>query len=137
MNLILKPQTNLIDWAFDDFFNDDFFSANNNYPRVDVREEDKQYTLEADIPGLTEKELDIKVDGNLLTISSQHNEKEQEKHKNYLIKERKSQTFTRSFVLPKNVDTTSIKANYKNGHLELTIPKTEAAKPKQIEINSK
>ena len=136
MNLLLKPQTSLFDWAFDDFFNDSFISANNNYPSVDVREEEKQYILEADIPGTKEKELDIKVDGNLLTISNKHDEKKQEKKQNYLLKERRNQSFSRSFVLPKNADIKSIKANYNNGHLELTIPKTEAAKPKQIEINS-
>ena len=139
MNLILRrPERSFMERAIDDFFNDDIFTfqTGSDYPRVDVKEDENNYTLEADIPGIKEKDLDIKVDGNLLTISSKQNKKKEDKKKNYILKERRVSAFSRSFVLPKDVDTGKIKANYSNGHLELSLPKSEAAKPKQIEINS-
>ena len=117
------------DAVLNSFFNEDFgFSA--KMPAVDVRESEDSFTLEAELAGLTEKDIDIDVKDHLLTISSKNEEKTEEKKNGYVIKERKSSAFSRSFVLPKNVDVEKIEANMKNGILTLTVPKTEAAKPR-------
>jgi len=138
MNLIrYRPFNNLLSWdadgILDSFFDDDFFSTAGKYPRVDVKEEDGKYVLEADLPGQTEKDLEVKVEGNLLTLSSA---KSEEKKNGYIVQERRSAAFSRSFVLPKNVDREKIAANFKNGLLSLTLFKLPEAEPKKIEVKS-
>ena len=132
-------QMNLVD-DFDRIF-DGFFSTpgiwKNNAPLVDISEDENAYVLEADLPGLTEKDIDVKVENDVLTVSSEANAEEEKKEKGYLVRERKSRSFTRSFVLPKDVDREKISAEFKKGVLVLTLPKAEAAKPRSIEIKSK
>jgi HSP20 family protein len=142
--LAYNPNTrSLVDWGFDTFldsfdrvFDDPVFSMNGKLPRVDVREEEGKYILEADVPGLTEKDIDVKVDGNLLTISSAKKEETENKKDGYLIKERKSYSFSRSFTLPDDVARDKIEAHFKNGLLSLTMEKNPESKPKSIEIKS-
>ncbi|MBN1798770.1 MAG: Hsp20/alpha crystallin family protein [Spirochaetales bacterium] len=139
MNIIrYKPFNNLLSWnvdgILDSFFDDDFFSTAGKYPRVDVKEEDAHYVLEADLPGMTEKDLDVKVEGNLLTLSSAKTEEKKEKKNGYIVQERRSTAFSRSFVLPKNVDREKIVAKFKNGLLTMTLPKVPEAEPKKIEV---
>jgi HSP20 family protein len=124
------------DRLMDSFFDDVPFWKNGS-PKVDIREEDNKYVLEAEIPGFSEKELEIKVEDNLLTLSSKKEEKREEKKEGYLLRERRNASFTRSFVLPKDVDKDKIEAHYKNGLLNLDIPKTPAAKPKVIDVKVK
>ena len=89
--------------------------------------------VEADLPGLTDKDVDVKVDGDLLTISSI---KKEEKEKGYIIRERHDAGFSRSFTIPKDIDKDKIKAHFKNGVLSLELPKTPEAKPRSIEVKS-
>ena len=128
-----------MDRIFNTFF-DETPSIRYSVPSVDVREEEGRYLLEAELPGLTEKEVDVKVDDNLLTISSRHEEtregKSEEKKPNYLIRERKSSSFSRSFVLPKDVDPEKINGSFADGVLSLTLDKRPEAKPKEIKIRS-
>ena len=105
-------------------------------PAVDVRETDSEYLMEVELPGLTEKEVEVKLDNNLLTISSSSHEKKEEKKNGYVMRERRSAHFSRSFVLPEGVDREKIDAEFKNGVLNLTFPKVPAAKPKNIEVKS-
>jgi len=141
MNIMkYKPVgTSLIDWDFDrtldNFFNDSMWDfTQNSYPKVDVKEEEKAYLVEADLPGMSEKDLEVKVDDNLLTISSKKDETKEEKKKGYLVKERHSFSFTRSFILPQDADKDKIDASFKNGVLTLSIARNPAALPKKIEI---
>ena len=148
MNIIkYKPRnTSLLEWDFpriiDNFFNDGLLSndfwgfENGHYPKVDVKEEEGRYVVEADLPGISEKDLEVKVEDNLLTISSKKDEEKKDKKKGYLVKERRSYSFTRSFVLPGDVDKDKIEARFKNGVLTLTVDKNPAALPKQIEIKA-
>jgi HSP20 family protein len=141
MNLIkYRPFNNLLSWdvdgILDSFFDDDFFGSVGKYPKIDVREEDGKYILEADIPGLTEKDLDVRVDGNLLTLSSRKSEEKNEKKNGYIVQERRSSSFSRSFVLPKNVDRDKIEAHFKNGLLSMAIPKLPEAEPKKITVKT-
>lgn len=124
------------DRIFGSFFGDsDFFSGSG--PLVDISETEDAYTLEADLPGLTEKDIDVKVENDVLTISSDTKSEETKKEKGYIVKERKSRSFKRSFVIPKDVDREKIAAEFKKGVLVLSMPKAEAARARSIEIKSK
>ncbi len=103
-------------------------------PAVDVREEKDRYVLEAELPGLTDKDVEVKVEDNLLTISSRKDESREEKRNGYLIRERRSSSFQRSFVLPNEVDKENISAQFKNGLLTLEMKKLASAQPKSIPI---
>ena len=136
-----KPGTRLLDWGFDSLL-DDFFAvptrnSSTNYPQVDVREEKTSFVIEAELPGLTEKDIDVKVEDNLITISSKKDDEVKEEKNGYIIRERRSASFSRAFTLPDNVDKEHIEAHYTNGLLTLSIPKTKEAAPKEIEIKTK
>lgn len=122
---------NDMDRLFHSFFDD---TVSHRAPSVDVREEEDRYLLEAELPGLTEKDIDVKVEDNLLTITSAQEVKQEEKKNGYLMKERRSASFSRSFVLPRDAEKEKIEANFKDGLLTLEIPKTEQAKPRKIYI---
>ena len=122
---------NDMDRLFHSFFDD---TVSHRAPSVDVREEEDRYLLEAELPGLTEKDIDVKVEDNLLTITSAQEVKQEEKKNGYLMKERRSASFRRSFVLPRDAEKEKIEANFKDGLLTLEIPKTEQAKPRKIDI---
>jgi HSP20 family protein len=140
MNLVrYNPSTlNLLDsvssW-FDDFLPTPTFSRN-AIPAVDVRETDAEYLMEVELPGLTEKDVEVKLENSLLTISSTKDEKTEEKKNGYVLRERRSAQFSRSFVLPEGVDAEKIAAEFKNGILKLSFPKVPAAKPKTIEVKA-
>ena len=108
-------------------------------PRVDVKEEDNAYTLEMELPGRTEKDVDIELDHDNLTIASKTEEtKEEKKDKKskYILKERRSSSFERRFTLPADVDTETISANFKNGILTINMQKKALAAPKRIAIEA-
>jgi len=140
MNLIrYNPNTlslldNMSTW-FDDFFTEPGLSRS-AVPAVDIRETDSDYHMEVDLPGLTEKDVDVKLDNSLLTISSKKEEKKEEKKDGYVLRERCACSINRSFVLPEGVDRDHIGAEFKNGVLHLTFPKVPAAKPKTIEVKA-
>jgi HSP20 family protein len=125
---------NVSSW-FDDFFSTPTFGRS-AVPAVDVRETDSEYLMEVELPGLTEKDVEVKLDNTLLTISSSKEEKKEEKKNGYVLRERKSAHFSRSFVLPEGVDSEKIAAEFKNGILQLSFPKVPAAKPKKIEVKA-
>ena len=105
-------------------------------PRVDVQEKADAYRLEAELPGLTEKDFTVNVEHNLLTISSQQEHSEEREENGYVIRERRSGAFRRSFALPEEVDADQISASFKNGLLTLTVPKTGKAQARQIAVKS-
>ena len=128
-----------IDRMFNSFFNDSAMTRSSS-PRVDIKESENGYLLEAELPGLTEKDVDVKIEDSLLTISSaveeNREEKSDEKNNGFLLRERRSHSFTRSFVLPKDVDRESIEATFSNGLLSLNLAKVPETKPRTIEIKS-
>jgi HSP20 family molecular chaperone IbpA len=141
MNIIkYRPGRSLAGYDFDkvfnNFFNDSYWPSKTNHPKVDVKEQKDKYILEAELPGLNQDDIDIKIEGDLLTLSSVQEEEKEEKKKEYLIRERSHYEFSRSFTLPKDVDQEKIEASFKNGLLQLTLTKTPEAKPKQIKIKS-
>jgi HSP20 family molecular chaperone IbpA len=105
-------------------------------PRVDVQEKADAYHLEAELPGLTEKDFTVNVEHNLLTIASEQERTDEREENGYVIRERRSGTFRRSFALPQDVDADHIGATFKDGLLTLTVPKSAQAKARQIAVKS-
>jgi HSP20 family protein len=138
MNLIryspnaLDLLDNVSSW-FEDIFTEPVLGTA-GVPAVDVKETDSEYTMEVELPGLTEKDVEVKLDNNLLTISSSKEDKKEEKKNGYIMRERRSSHFARSFVLPQGIDREKISAEFRNGILNLSFPKTPAAQPKMIEV---
>ena len=124
---------------FDDFFGRELFNwGNNNFsststtvPAVNIKETADAFEVEVAAPGMEKNDFNITLDGNLLTISSAKEQREEKKEKNYTRREFSYQSFQRSFELAKDVvDEDKINARYENGLLYLTIPKKEEAKQK-------
>lgn len=103
-------------------------------PTVDILEEDDRILLKADMPGLEKGDIKVTVEDGTLTISGSRTEECGEKKEIYTRSERFMGTFRRAFTLPAWADGSAVKADYKNGVLTVVIPKTEAAKPREIEI---
>ena len=103
-------------------------------PPVDVYEDDKKLSIKMDVPGIDAKDLDIRVDGNLLTISGERKFESEEKKENFRRVEREYGSFSRSFTLPASADTDKINANFENGMLRIDITKRADSRSKQIRI---
>jgi HSP20 family protein len=103
-------------------------------PRVDIVEQDGGYELVADLPGLKKEDIKIEIQENMLTLRGEKKFEDEKKEKNYRLCERYHGEFVRTFALPENVNMEGIVAEFKDGVLKLEIPKTEKAKPKQIEV---
>lgn len=126
---------------FDRLFENVFSNAptleSSQTPVVDVREEKNKYILEAELPGMSEKDVDVHVEDNMLTIKSSKEESNEERdEEGYLVRERRSRSFSRSFVLPQDVDRDKVDARFRNGLLTLTMPKTAESKARQIQIKA-
>jgi HSP20 family protein len=103
-------------------------------PPVDVAEEKDKILVRVEVPGMNESDLKVSFEDGVLTVSGER-QFERKDDRNYHRIERTYGSFTRTFSLPRTVDATSIAANYRDGILEIEIPKLEEAKPKQIQIN--
>jgi len=104
-------------------------------PPVDVYEDEHNVILKIEVPGIEEKDLDVRVENNTLTVHGERKFEKEEKEENFRRVERQYGTFTRSFTLPNTVDSDSIQANYEKGILKLQLAKKAEAKPKQIKVN--
>src|SRR5215470_9396038 len=104
-------------------------------PAVDIYETEQELVVKADLPDVDPKDLDIRVENNLLTIRGEREFEKKVNEENYLRVERSFGSFARSFTLANTVNTDAIKAEYQNGVLTLSIPKREEAKPKQVKVN--
>jgi HSP20 family protein len=114
---------------------DDWSLGGSWAPAVDIYEHQGNIVLTAELPGVDPKDVDIRVENNLLTLRGERKWSDEIERENYHRVERSYGSFTRSFTLPNVVDTEKIKADYKDGMLKLVLPKKEEAKPKQITIN--
>ena len=104
-------------------------------PAVDILETEHELVVKADLPDVDPKDLDIRVENNILTIRGERKFEKQVNDGNYLRIERAYGSFARSFSLANTVNSEAIRADYQNGVLTLHIPKREEAKPKQIKVN--
>ena len=131
------------DSIFDDLFNE-LYSLPTSFlsksgmdlsPRIDISETDNEYKIEAELPGINQKEIDVKIDNNILTIKGKKEDVKEEKEKNYHLRERYYGAFQRSISLPNNIEPEKIKASFENGVLNISVPKSDKRTPKKIEIS--
>ena len=106
-------------------------------PAVDITERDKDYHISAELPGLDEKDVEIRLSNDMLTIKGEKKEEREEKDKDYFLSERRYGSFTRSFALPKHVDAEKIEASFSKGILTVKMPKTAAALKSEKKITIK
>jgi HSP20 family protein len=104
-------------------------------PAVDIYETENELVVKADLPDVSEKELDVRVENNTLTIRGERKFEKKVNEENYLRVERTYGAFSRSFSLPNTVNNEAIAAEYKNGVLTVTLPKRAESKPKQVKVN--
>jgi len=103
-------------------------------PPVDIHEDSNNIYLKAELPGIKKDELNIAVEGDTLTIKGEKKHESEVKEEQFHVMERTYGSFSRSFSLPTNVDSSKVRADYKDGVLTLTLPKKEESKPKKIEV---
>ena len=104
-------------------------------PAVDIYEEEKKIILKLEVPGVPEKDLDVTVENNTLTVKGERKFEKEEKEENFHRIERRYGSFSRAFTLPTTVETENIDAKYENGVLKLELKKKSEAQPKQIKVN--
>ena len=104
-------------------------------PAVDVYEDEHNVTLKIEVPGIDEKDIDVRIDNNTLTVHGERKIEKEEKEENFRRVERQYGSFTRSFTLPSSVDTGQVSAHYDKGILKISLAKKAEAKPKQIKVN--
>src|SRR5438876_7206139 len=104
-------------------------------PPVDVYEDDHNVVLTIEVPGIDEKDIDVRIENNTLTVHGERKLEKEEKEENYRRVERQYGSFTRSFTLPSTVDPEQVSANYEKGVLKIKLAKKAEAKPKQIKVN--
>jgi HSP20 family protein len=103
-------------------------------PAVDIYETPNELVVKADLPDVNEKDIDVRVENNLLTIRGERKFEKSVSEENYLRVERTYGSFSRSFSLPNTVNPEAIGAEYKNGVLTVTLPKREESKPRQVKV---
>jgi len=104
-------------------------------PPVDIYEDEHNITLKIEVPGINEKDMDVRIENNTLTVHGERKIEMEEKEENFRRVERQYGSFTRVFTLPSSVDTGQVSANYDNGVLKIKLAKKAAAKPKQIKVS--
>jgi HSP20 family protein len=104
-------------------------------PPVDIYEDENKITLKMEVPGIEEKDLDVRLENSTLTVRGERKFEKEEKEENFHRIERRYGAFSRSFTLPNTVDAEKVGASYENGILRLELMKRAEAKPKQIKVN--
>lgn len=128
-----------VDDIFTNFFNEisSWPSSYNDRvlsPRTDIVENDSDYSLEMELPGVIQDNIDLKIDNNILTIEGKKEQSSEKKDHNYHMQERYYGSFYRSISLPSNIDDEHIEAQVKDGVVSVKIPKKEQSKAKKIKV---
>ncbi len=132
---LAKRMSGLLNGFDDSGFSDDFGLKRNIFPAVDIKEDDKNYFLHAEVPGIKKDDIKITMsEDNILQIKGEKKYEDKNEKDNWIRVERGFGEFSRSFALPENVMQDNIKAKYKDGILEITLEKKEPSKPKEIEV---
>jgi HSP20 family protein len=114
---------------------DEALTTTNFAPPLDIYEGEHNITLKMEVPGIDEKDIDVRIEGNTLTVQGERKFEKDEKEENFRRVERQYGSFTRSFTLPSSVDPTQVSAHYDKGMLRINLAKKAEAKPKQIKVN--
>ena len=141
-----RPMRNLFNFhnQMDQVFSDLFASHEGEtdtestswMPTVDISETENGFEIRAELPGVSEEDVNVSVTDNRLTIKGEKRQEAETDEKNYRRVERRYGSFQRRFTLPKHIETDAIKAEFKDGVLTLEIPKAEAAKPTEVPITT-
>jgi len=127
-----------IDRFFNEFFSTEPVRVFNEgwYPRVDVSEDENTFLVTADIPGVGEKEIDVTVENGVLTISGERKAEsnDEDGKKRYHVAERSYGSFSRTITLPERINAEGIKASFRDGVLNIEVPKSEEVKPRKIAV---
>ncbi len=114
---------------------DESLATSSFAPAVDVYEDEHNVTLKIEVPGIDEKDIDVSLENNTLTVHGERKIEKEEKEENYRRVESQYGSFTRTFNLPPTVDSEKVSATYDKGVLKVTLPKKAEAKPKQIKVS--
>src|SRR5207344_3525777 len=114
---------------------DEALSTSSFAPAVDVYEDEHKVSLKIEVPGIDEKDIDVRVENSTLTVHGERKLEKEEKEENFRRVERQYGSFTRSFTLPSSVDPGQVSAHYDKGVLKINLAKKAEAKPKQIKVN--
>lgn len=135
----LSSLQNRVNTLFQDFNRgqgqEELLTTGNFIPPVDVYEDEHKITLKLEIPGIDQKDVDIRYENNTLTVRGERKFEKEEKEENFHRIERSYGSFARSFSLPNTIDQDNIHAEYANGVLKIDLAKRAEAKPKQIKVN--
>ena len=128
-----------INRLFDNFFrssvgSEETMATSVHAPSVDIAEQENEFVVKVELPGVEKEDVKISLESNILTIKGEKKQEKEEKNKNFHRLERSYGSFQRSFTLPSSVKSEKIDAVFTNGILNITLPKIEEAKPKQIEV---
>jgi len=104
-------------------------------PPVDIYEDEHTITLKLEVPGIDEKDIDVRIENTTLTVHGERKIEKEEKEENFRRVERQYGSFTRSFTLPSSIDSGQVSAHYDQGVLKINLAKKAEAKPKQIKVN--
>ena len=114
---------------------DEALSTASFVPPVDIYEDEHNITLKLEVPGIDQKDIDVRLENNTLTVRGERKFEKEEKEENFHRVERRYGTFYRAFTLPNTVDAENVQADYDNGVLKVKLAKKAEAKPKQIKVN--
>lgn len=136
--LFRKEMDSLFDNFFRGFDLQTFAGTSGAFsPKVDVTEDEKEIRVNAELPGMDEKDIDVSLSMNSLTISGEKREEKEEKGKGYYQMERSYGSFSRTIPLPAEIDESAVRANFKKGVLSITLPKTaKAVETKKITVKA-
>jgi len=131
----LAPNRKLFDRFFDDWGLETIFGEDKEWvPAFDIAENEKDYTVTAELPGIDIKDVDITLSEGILTVKGEKKQEKEEKSEGYHRIERRFGSFNRSFRIPGKVEADKIDASYKDGVLKVVLPKAEGTETKKIEI---
>ena len=135
--LVGRPAWGLFDRFFEDFDLPNPFSEEMTFtPAFDVSETENELIVKAEVPGMDQKDIDINLSDGLLSITGEKKHEKEDKNENYHCVERHYGKFSRTMRVPFEVEADKVDATYKDGVLKVTLPKSETAKPKKIEIKT-
>jgi HSP20 family protein len=139
LNLIPKREHFLTTDMFDRFFNDFYpmsiFKEKDEWlPAFDIVENEKEYIVSTELPGMEAKDIDVTLSDGILTVKGEKRQEHEDKGEDYHRIERRYGSFHRSFKIPEKIEKEGVDANYKEGVLKLTLPKTEKSETKKIEV---
>jgi HSP20 family protein len=135
LNLITNRMNRLFQDTYGQGSTDEKLTASSFVPPVDIYEDEHNITLKIEVPGIEQKDIDVRLENNTLTVRGERKFEKEEKEENFHRVERRYGSFYRAFTLPSTVDADSVQADYDSGVLKITLAKKAEAKPKQIKVN--